>query len=820
MVFASGALQVAPVQDETTWSFLHRLATAYGMLSGDLTGSWRWTNPTNRKDGSRPDAEILLDERAQAQLAAWCQIPGVHLARALPSWTAGPNAHVRHGGDGRGGGGLGRARWQVGQLEWGPVVFACRLCAARRGAGRERVWMYRPRSRRLCTRHGRWLLEADRGHLVECLDVTGLSGELGRAQRWWGRVAGAAEAGGVAPGEVFTLARAVVCGWWEREDFWAREAVWGPRLEGVVAATRRRWDASAVGWGEAQWRLLVRDAVVFPEIVAVAAALVDRQLVERVGRTTRGLLRDRAGVEQFAAVLGERLDRPWLVGVESAGAPGPLTRWVLVTAGEQRRMDAAPAARGAKGKWSVRAAHRPVEAGARLHLPAQTVLAGRDSAASAPASAAARRQAKSPGSRLVDGAGGGQDPTAAGRDPSGEVADRRTAGPGWGLRQWNAQQFAQGVEHARRHAERFGHLALTHTENGIQEGFDLGRWLARRRTEAASLTARQTAQLEQLDPWWNPPWPVGWQRCWQRARAHVAEHGTVHGGDNLDGLPRWLERWLRHQITHYQNLHPGQRELLARLGCTPGEVERFAAWPARRRPPGQALAAARAHAAYYGHLAVSGPTVIDGISLDAWLSNARRRQRTTGRPTRLGTRLSALDTWWNPPWPLSWQRMWWAAHHHLNGLPDGTGWWPDAPSAEGALTWLRQQHTRTSLLPGQQQLIAELMHTAGDGPVWQPRISDRAWQTLADLLPSRPAADRRYRSERHILEAIIHIACTGQTWPHIPEELGSFATCRNTFKRWHADGTLTRISHASLPEADRTWQQQLAAHLAAATRNG
>ncbi|WP_438306864.1 hypothetical protein ACSHXN_45845 (plasmid) [Streptomyces sp. HUAS TT11] len=57
--------------------------------------------------------------------------------------------------------------------------------------------------------------------------------------------------------------------------------------------------------------------------------------------------------------------------------------------------------------------------------------------------------------------------------------------------------------------------------------------------------------------------------------------------------------------------------------------------------------------------------------------------------------------------------MWWAAHHHLNGLPAGTRWWPDVPGTGGALAWLREQHTRTSLQPGQQQLVAELMHVAG-----------------------------------------------------------------------------------------------------------
>ncbi|MEU3792590.1 transposase [Streptomyces fructofermentans] len=284
----------------------------------------------------------------------------------------------------------------------------------------------------------------------------------------------------------------------------------------------------------------------------------------------------------------------------------------------------------------------------------------------------------------------------------------------------------------------------------------------------------------------------------------------------MEGLAGWLQTWLRRQIPRYESLHPGQRELLARLGLSAGEVERFRAWPARRRHPGEAFAAARRYAAQFGHLAVTGATVIDGIVLDAWLSAARRRQRTAGRPTRLGTRLDALDVWWNPPWALSWQRWWWAAHHHLHGLPEGARWWPDAPGREGALAWLRRQHTETVLLPGQQQLVADLMRVAGEGPLWRPRISDRAWRTLSGMLPVRPAGDRRYRSEREILEAIVHIACTGHSWPQLPPELGSHAACRIRSARWHADGTLTRICRARLPEQDRAWQRHLVEHLASA----
>ncbi|MER5399835.1 hypothetical protein [Streptomyces sp. NPDC002599] len=77
-----------------------------------------------------------------------------------------------------------------------------------------------------------------------------LGAELARAQHQWGRVETAAQAADAAPGEVFALARAVVRRWWELEEFWARETVWRPRLEGVVEATRARCGGVA-GWGDA-----------------------------------------------------------------------------------------------------------------------------------------------------------------------------------------------------------------------------------------------------------------------------------------------------------------------------------------------------------------------------------------------------------------------------------------------------------------------------------------------------------------------------------------------------------------------------------------
>ncbi|WP_330301741.1 MULTISPECIES: hypothetical protein [unclassified Streptomyces] len=75
-------------------------------------------------------------------------------------------------------------------------------------------------------------------------------------------------------------------------------------------------------------------------------------------------------------------------------------------------------------------------------------------------------------------------------------------------------------------------------------------------------------------------------------------------------------------------------------------------------------------------------TIYDGFALGKWLNQQRHRQRIAAQPTRLGRQLTALDTWWNPPWPLDWLRHYWAARHHLHGLPSDIAWWPDTPDED------------------------------------------------------------------------------------------------------------------------------------------
>ncbi|MEU9222527.1 helicase associated domain-containing protein [Streptomyces sp. NPDC048376] len=268
----------------------------------------------------------------------------------------------------------------------------------------------------------------------------------------------------------------------------------------------------------AQWRLVARDAVVFPDVVAVACALADPRLQHlaagggrgQVG--VRGAARGRSGGERVAAELGRRLGRPWLREVEAAWA-GPLSVWAQAVArAHSRPVDSVP---GPAHVWWVRSVHRPVEVGPGLRaLPGSATEAG--------------------GGGYGGRAGSGVAEPAVGAGRTAGVVPRRS-GHGDGLKRRGEQLFTEGLEQARAHVACHGHLALAHTGSRARDGFDLGRWL----------TAQQTAWLKELDPWWNPPWPLDWQQAWYRARKHVRVNGPVHGGDNLAGVPRRLERRMR-----------------------------------------------------------------------------------------------------------------------------------------------------------------------------------------------------------------------------------------------------------------------------------
>ncbi|MEW2489322.1 DNA-binding protein [Streptomyces sp. NPDC048411] len=316
MTHHPGLLRTAPLQGETTSSLICRIASLYGLEAKVLRSCWHWRNyqPGHDCGGARADAEVLLNAAGRQLLAGLCGVKEDVLARALPSWGQ-EDAKLPAEEDG-----VPAAAWRIGGAVAGPMAFGCRLCAARRTGTVVRVVRYAPPWQRVCVLHGRWLLDADADQPLEHLDVRHLP-EVAAAQRRWAGVARRAVRAKAVPERVFALAHAVVARWWEQALGWERETVWPRRLHQVAGG-----DA---GTDLERWRIVGRDTVVFPEVVAVADVLLDPAMAQLVWRDSgAGQPRALPADGMFCRRLGERVGREWLGPLAATDYGGPLTSWM------------------------------------------------------------------------------------------------------------------------------------------------------------------------------------------------------------------------------------------------------------------------------------------------------------------------------------------------------------------------------------------------------------------------------------------------------------------------------------------------------------
>ena len=354
----SGIFRVSPLAGETTVSLVDRVAARYGLDEGALLTTWqcKGQRPRHESGAQRADAEVLLDAAGRRVLAGLCGVAEEVLGRALPAWglederlTAGAGA------DGP------RAVWRVAGAAVGPVAFGCQSCTARRTGAPVRVMRYAQRWERVCVRHGRWLLDADADHGLEFLDVRGLP-EIAEAQRRWAGVVRQAQRGGVEAGAVFTVARAVVCQWWDQALGWEQERIWPARLHRLAGG-----DAGPEFWW---WRAVAREAATFPEVVAVAGALVDPVVAELVWTDSGGeRIRPFPPDGALCQELGRRLARPWLGEVGAVPDSSALTAWwgALV----RRRRGAGQSGERFLDPWWVKREDQPVSVTAQLRTLAQ-----------------------------------------------------------------------------------------------------------------------------------------------------------------------------------------------------------------------------------------------------------------------------------------------------------------------------------------------------------------------------------------------------------------------------------------------------------------
>jgi hypothetical protein len=341
--------RIAPLGGETISSLICRIAHRYGLEAGALRSYWQWRNtpPPLAGGGVPADAEVLLTRAGQEVLATLCGVGRDVLARALPSWECrdGKLAERRE---------TPAAVWRSAGAVVGPVAFGCRLCTARRTGTAVRVVRYVARSSRVCTAHGRWLLDADANQPLEHLDLHGVP-EVVAAQRRWTAVARRAVRAGADPQQVFALAHAVVARWWEQALAWQQETIWPRRLDQVAGGNA----GADVGW----WRIVGRDTVIFPEVVAAAQALLDPTMAELAWRDGgAGQPRPLSAGARLCRELGERVGRPWLGPLAATDYGGPLICWMGAVIG-LRRSDAGSTA---DRPWWLNPRHQPATMATQL----------------------------------------------------------------------------------------------------------------------------------------------------------------------------------------------------------------------------------------------------------------------------------------------------------------------------------------------------------------------------------------------------------------------------------------------------------------------
>ncbi|MFF1263565.1 Helicase associated domain protein [Streptomyces sp. NPDC058321] len=212
-------------------------------------------------------------------------------------------------------------------------------------------------------------------------------------------------------------------------------------------------------------------------------------------------------------------------------------------------------------------------------------------------------------------------------------------------------------------------------------------------------------------------------------RYHRAHHhlDVLQTYEDATGYPlgRWLT-WQRH-LHNTGVLDPARTQALERLGII---------WNPRQQAFDRGLAHAAAYAARHGHLAAPVDEVHDSYPLGRWL--ATQRTRASRLTAERAAALTALDPWWNPPWPLAWQRAYHAAR---------TG--PDEAGTADAGEWLKAQRARADdLHPGQLTLLSQL----GGDP--EPAPGSPA----SGRLPARERAFRRgLAAARSFLEREGHL---------------------------------------------------------------
>lgn len=139
-----------------------------------------------------------------------------------------------------------------------------------------------------------------------------------------------------------------------------------------------------------------------------------------------------------------------------------------------------------------------------------------------------------------------------------------------------------------------------------------------------------------------------WQRGWEAARRYREREGhLLVPYDHREGAEP-LGQWIAEQRRAYT---AGQM-----TGARAGRLEQLEmVWHPGDAAFAENLAAARVYYRQHGTLCAPRTASALGRPVGQWLSNLRRPGALEGHPQRAEA-LAAIDAYWNPPWPVVWQR--------------------------------------------------------------------------------------------------------------------------------------------------------------------
>jgi transposase len=71
-------------------------------------------------------------------------------------------------------------------------------------------------------------------------------------------------------------------------------------------------------------------------------------------------------------------------------------------------------------------------------------------------------------------------------------------------------------------------------------------------------------------------------------------------------------------------------------------------------------------------------------------------------------------------------------------------------------------------------------------------LTDAQWDLIEDVFPEQVTGRPRC-SDRHVLNGILWILCSGATWRDLPERYGKWQTVYARFRRWQESALFDRI---------------------------